>query len=119
MEKVKKSLEKLVQLDKKFENNCNEDNKYNIDINYFRILHNYLIIERMFYQDILMNKKEINKYLKLQKLHSCEEIHNKFLELYDQEHIIRNNVETLDNIEPIRLFIKKNSNKIFNTLMKK
>jgi len=83
------------------------------------ILHNFLIIERMFYEDVKLANKEINKYLQLEKLDSEEEVYNKFLELYDNEKsIIRINVETLDNIEPIGLYLKANS-KVYTELLKK
>jgi hypothetical protein len=97
----------------------NSDKNYQLAISYFTILHNFLIIERMFYEDVKLANKEINKYLQLEKLDSEEEVYNKFLELYDNEKsIIRINVETLDNIEPIDLYLKANS-KVYTELLKK
>lgn len=97
----------------------NSDKDYQLAISYLMILHNFLIIERMFYEDVKLANKEINKYLQLEKLDSEEEVYNKFLELYDNEKsIIRINVETLDNIEPIGLYLKANS-KVYTELLKK
>lgn len=95
----------------------NSDKDYDLAISYFTVLHNFLIIERMFYEDVKLANKEINKYLQLEKLSNEEEIYGKFLELYDNEKsIIRTNVETFDNIERINLYLKANT-KVYTELL--
>lgn len=100
---------------KSYVNILKNDNseKYRIAINYFIVIYNFLIIERMFYDDITLNNKEINKYLTLEKLDNAKDVYNKFLELYDINNIIRNNIETLDSIDSVRNYISKNREKIF------
>jgi len=96
------------------------DNNDNINIDlykkYFIILHNFLIIERMFYDDVVINNKEINNNLKLEKLNTVEQVINKFNELYDVYNIIRNNIETFDNIDSIGNYLNKNK-KIYTELI--
>jgi len=70
-------------------------------------LNNFLIIERVFFDDIKLNGKEINKYLKLEKLNTPDEVYQKFLELYDTSNKVRVNSETLDSIESVRLYLSK------------
>jgi len=93
-------------------NNTNED--YVLEISYFKMLYNYLIIERMFYKDVVLAGKEINKNLHLEKLKSKKAVVDKFIELYDSEKsIVRFNVETLDNIDSVNKYIVQNNFKIF------
>ena len=58
---------------KSYVNILKNDNseKYRIAINYFIVIYNFLIIERMFYDDIILNNREINKYLTLEKLNNA------------------------------------------------
>jgi len=98
---------------------------YTIDsaINYFIILHNFLIIEKKFFNDVKMSNKEINKYLDLKKLDNIDDIIKLFYELYDPYSKIRFALETFDSIESIRIYLKtikfKNKYKtIYNTLLK-
>lgn len=51
--------------------------------------------------------QQINKFLNLKKLNNASEVYNKFLELYDINHKVRNNVETFDNIESVRQYLSK------------
>jgi hypothetical protein len=85
----------------------NSKENYDLVISYFICLHNYLIIEREFFEDIKLHNKEINKYLLLENFNSETDIYNTFLELYDIYNIIRNNVETLDSIDIVRDFLSK------------
>jgi hypothetical protein len=94
----------------------NTEDDYDIVKNYFIVLHNFLIIERMFFDDIVSHKKEINKYLKLEKLNTVTEVYDKFLELYDQWNIVRNNVETLENIDSVGKYLKENP-KVYKKLL--
>lgn len=85
---------------------------------YFIILHNFLIIERMFAEDVKQAGKEINNNLDLSPLNTPEEVMNLFTTLYDQHHPVRFGVETLDSIEPIRVYLNNNSH-VYRELMKK
>ena len=81
---------------------------YEIARTYFIILHNFLIIEDMFSEDIKGTGKEINRYLDLTPLGTIEEVMELFLILYNRYHNVRFAVETLDSIESIRIFLQKN-----------
>jgi len=96
----------------------NDKKDHDLAKTYFIILHNFLIIERMFYEDVVKSNKEINKNLDLERLKSVDDVLKKFMELYDNYHIIRNNAETFDSIESISLFLKDRPT-IFQKLMKK
>lgn len=96
----------------------NADGDYDLQRQYFIVLHNYLIIERMMYDIVKLAGKEINKYLHLEKLNSIDEVNAKFLELYDVHSPVRNNVETIDNIDEFKDYLIKHSN-IDKKLMKK
>ena len=94
----------------------NSKENYYLAKTYFIILHNFIIIERMFSQEVKAAGKEIDKYLKLENLHSASEVYNKFLELYDVKSEVRSNVETLDNIEEIKQYLNKNP-KVYKILL--
>lgn len=96
----------------------NSKKEYNLAISYFIVLHNFLIIERQFFEDVKLHNKEINKYLKLEKLNNENEVYNKFLELYDVNNIIRNNIETLENIDSVGKYLSKRP-ELFRKLLKK
>ncbi len=85
----------------------NSKENYDLAISYFIVLHNFLIVERGFFDDVKLYNKEINKYLKLEKLNNEKDVYNKFLELYDRHNIIRNNVETIDNIDSVGEYLSK------------
>jgi hypothetical protein len=96
----------------------NSDGDYDLAKRYFIILHNFLIIERGFFDDVVASGKQINKFLNLEKLNNTDEVYQKFLELYDINHQVRNNVETFDNIESIRQYLSKRP-EVYNKLIKK
>ena len=96
----------------------NPKENYNIAIQYFTFLHNILIVECDFLEDIMLCNKEINKHLKLEELYNDSDVYDKFLELYDIHNIIRNNIETLDSINILHDYFSKNP-KLFNELLKK
>jgi len=85
---------------------------------YFLILHNFLIVERMFAEEVKAAGKEINKNLNIEPLNDEQEVYQKFLELYDVNSNVRFGVETLDSIESIRQFLNKNP-QIYRGLLKK
>jgi len=98
----------------------NPKEKYHLDydlaVTYFIILHNFLIVERRFVDDIKLCNKEINKYLKLEELNNEKDVYKKFLELYDVYHTVRNNVETLDSIDSVREYLS-NRPELFRQLL--
>ena len=96
----------------------NSKENYDLAISYFIVLHNFLIVERGFFDDVKLHNKEINKYLKLEKLNNEIDVYNKFLELYDTNHIVRNNVETIDNIDSVGEYLSKRP-ELFRELLKK
>ena len=85
---------------------------------YFLILYNWLIIERMFYPDVVATNKELNKYLDLPKLNTVDEVLKKFTELYDNYGKVRFAVETFDSIESINQYLKAHPN-VYNKFLKK
>lgn len=85
---------------------------------YFTILHNFLIIERMFYDDVKLAGKEINKHLNLEKLNNERDVYQKFLELYDTNSHIRFAIETFDSIESIRQYLNNNP-EVYKNLLNK
>ena len=74
-----------------------------VDYQYFIIIHNFLYLEDRYFDIVKLSGKELNKYLKLPKLESLDDVINKFNELYDSNSKIRFGVETFDSIEEIRL----------------
>lgn len=94
-----------------------DEDKNRLAITYFIILHNFLIIERMFYPEISLAKKEINKFLELEKLNNVDDVMNKFSELYDINNPVRNNVELLGNIQSVGEYLNSHPG-VFNKLIK-
>lgn len=94
-----------------------DEDKNRLAISYFRILYNFLIIERMFYPDVVAAGKEINKFLDLDKLSTVEDVQNKFIELYNINNPVRNNVELLTNIQTIGDYVNGRP-EIFKKLLK-
>jgi len=97
----------------KVSNDTNKD----MMIRYFIIIHNFLIIERMFFEDVKMCNKEINRYLELDKLDNVEDVEKIFYELYNSYNKVRYAVETFDSIEPIRIYLQEHPS-VFETLIK-
>lgn len=83
---------------------------------YYLILHNALKVEEMFAEDIRKAGKEIDDTLDLQLVEGDDAIRQEFLRLYDIYHPVRNNVETLDSIESVRVWMKEHP-EFFNKLM--
>lgn len=94
----------------------NSKENYDLAILYFIILHNFLILEHRFFEDVKSHNKEINKYLKLKKLNNEKDVYNKFIELYTTDNIVRNNVETIDNIDSVSKYIS-NRPELFKKLL--
>lgn len=112
-------ISKKLKILKSYLHILNSDGEGNnsLAISYFRILYNFLIIERMFYPDVVAAKKEINKFLDLEKLSTVDDVNKKFIELYDINHPVRNSVELITNIQSIGDYVK-NHPEIFKKLLK-
>jgi hypothetical protein len=82
----------------------------------FTALYNYLIIERMFYPDV-MERARINKILKLEKLNSPKDILNKFEEL-DNNKLVSKHIREFNKIPLINNYISKYPD-IYDKLIKK
>lgn len=109
-------LSKLKKIRKYLRILKNSDNPNDHAIKYFIILHNFLILEVKFQDEVNMSKKQINKYLDLPEITSEDEILKLFLELYDTYSKVRFAVETFDSIEEIRVYLKNNRD-IYNKLL--
>lgn len=93
-------------------------NKYDIYLNYFTIIHNFLYLENEYYDVVKLVDKEINKYLNLPRLTTLEDVSNKFIELYDVNNKVRFSIETFDSIEEIRILLKKLPNDFYRKIYK-
>jgi len=80
----------------------------NLSMSFFRELYNYLIIERKCFDEVQSANLELNKYLDLKNLTSEKDIYDVFVELYDPEHIIRNNMENFDRLATVSEILKNN-----------
>ena len=96
-------------------NNKGYDNN-SIYVTYFIIIHNWLLIERMFQDEVTLCGKELNANLKLKKLDNVQDVMAMFNELYDTNHKVRFAVETFDSIEGIRIFLNENP-KVYRELL--
>lgn len=114
IEEKLKQLKNYIYILKNSENDINDD----IMINYFIIIHNFLLIERMFSDEVIMSNKELNKYLELEPLNNADDTRKKFFELYDNNHKVKFAIETFDSIESIRTYLSKQP-EIHTKLLKK
>lgn len=101
-----------------FLDNNKDINDYDLIRDYFIVLHNFLIIERNFYPDVVEANKEINKLLNLKPLNNISEVVSLFHKLYDNHSIIRSNIETFDSIDPIKKYLS-NRPEVYKKLIKK
>lgn len=79
-------------------------------IKFFIILHNMLLLEEQFYDQCVMAKKEINRFLHLERSWRVDDILGEYYKLYDRKGTVRNNIETLVQIEEIRYILRDNTN---------
>jgi hypothetical protein len=79
----------------------------NIHESYFIIIHNWLLIERMFQDEVTACSKELNNNLNIKKLDNVQDVLDLFYELYDVHHKVRFAVETFDSIEEVRQYLYK------------
>lgn len=78
---------------------------------FFIALHNYLILEKS-----LQLENTLNKNLNLKPQITKKGIHNAFEELYDPNHIIRNNIEKFSDNEIVKKILNDND-VIFNRIL--
>lgn len=75
-------------------------------IKYFIVVHNYLGVEELFYDQCLIADKQINNHLFLaSKVDYCSTILAYYRELYKHTNDVRFSIETMDSIEEVRLFL--------------
>jgi len=90
-------------------------------ISYFIILHNFLELEDMFYDQCTMANKNINIHLTLlSDVKMCSTAVQIGKLLYSPNHKVRFGIETLDSIEDVRVFMATDECKrrdIYNKLV--
>lgn len=79
-------------------------------IKFFIILHNMLLLEEEFYDQCVMAKKEINRFLHLERSWRVDDILGEYYKLYDRKGTVRNNIETLVQVEEIKYILRDNTN---------
>ena len=77
-------------------------------IKFFMILHNLLEVEDAYYDQCMMKGKEINKYLHLVHTFRVTDIMGSFYTLFNRGGRVRSNMETLTEIEEIKILLNKN-----------
>jgi len=79
---------------------------YDIDLyyKYFVIIHNFLFLENLYFDEVKLNNKELLSNINIPEINSKEEAVSFFKELYDVNSDVRFSIETLDSIEEIRQF---------------
>ena len=77
-------------------------------IKFFVILHNVLLLEDKYYDIVIMSKKEINKYLHLERSFRVDDILGEFYKLYNRGSTIRMHIESIERVEEIRVAIRRN-----------
>jgi len=97
-------------------------NKEDMMIRYFTMLHNWLIIETLYKDEVKLANKELNKHISLPITTDIKIIEEKFNEYYDYNSPVRFAIETFDSIQPIRELFHENRNKkktFFDKLIRK
>lgn len=79
-------------------------------IKFFIILHNMLLLEEEFYDQCVMAKKEINRFLHLERSWRVDDILGEYYKLYDRKGTVRKNIETLVQVEEIKYILRDNTN---------
>jgi hypothetical protein len=64
-------------------------------------------LEDKYYDIVMMSKKEINKYLHLDRSWRVDDILGEFYKLYNRGAVVRTNIETIEKVEEVRLAIRK------------
>ena len=75
--------------------------------NFIVILHNFLIIEYLFQNEISDARYDINKHLYLYNLETVKEINDFILDISRMSHIIRDNIESFNRLVIIDDFLKE------------
>lgn len=76
---------------------------------WFKWIQISLKMEQMFTDDIHLAGKPIAKEIEIKSITNKEEAMEYFNETYDRYHPLRNNVETLDSVEEVRIYYKNNN----------
>jgi hypothetical protein len=84
-------------------------------IKYFVILHNFLLLEDMHYDQAIMAKSNINKHLNLKPLPKVRDIMTIFYRVYNHGSKVRCGLEGLKKVEEVALLLKHNPH-IYNKL---
>lgn len=80
-------------------------NDYAVQYSFFEWCVKGLMLEEMFETPFRVSGKELLKHFDIPEVNTLEEINNYFIEIYNVHHPIRNNVETMDNIEEVRQYL--------------
>ena len=75
--------------------------------NYFKWIIKGIEIEQVYPNQFTIAKKQILRYVKIPNTSTVEGITEYFLKIYDVWHPLRNNVETMDSIEEVRILFTK------------
>lgn len=89
---------------------------------FLMIIHNYLWVEDLYYDQMLMQNKSIGKHLKLEE--GITNVNNAialFRTVYDPNHHVRSAIETLEDVSDIKYFFqslsKQEQNDLYDTLI--
>lgn len=83
--------------------------KNSLQYNYFVVLHNSIILETMFYAEVVAAGKRFSDKLNLKPNPTKTWAEHTFKQLYDPYHHVRFATETLDSVEPVRAYLKDKS----------
>ena len=112
------NMNKLKEYIKILKNESKNGKNCDFAIKYFIILYNFILIEQGFIDDYILRKDQINLHLRTEKFTKCDEVLDKFAELYDPNSIVRNNLENFSrNDEIIKEYLKTKPN-IYNRLLR-
>lgn len=85
---------------------------------HYIILHNFLGIEELCYDQAMMTNKHINRHLNLTEgvrfVNTLTMLANIY---FDPNHKVRFSIETIDDVEEARLYIKENKDSLYDKLI--
>ena len=92
-------------------------------LRFFMIVHNYLWIESLYYDQMLMQKKSISQHLDLEE--DITNVNNAiayFKKIYKENSSVRNAIEPIEDVSDIKWFFlslsEKEENEIYDKLLK-
>lgn len=86
----------------------NKFDEGSIYYSWFKWIQIALKLERMFTDEIHTAGKPIAKHIDIKPITDKESAMEYFIDTYDRYHPLRNNVETLDSVEVVRIYYKNN-----------